>query len=225
MNLPPFFFKTLLLAGAVAGFAFVGCGEEADTSDTSEEKSNAEGDDDDDDKDAGSDEKDARADEDEDEDDEEAAAKAECEEDDRESCDECDNPPCGRLCIDEEWTDCESIGDTIEGLRDSGLIPGLPDGSVTVSDGGVMVTLGDSSVSIPTMDCPDSLECASEGMSFAGMAIGAALGGASFCVDPADPIGLPPTCSAPEDCQELGFTQSTCMEIPVAGKACIQLCQ
>lgn len=222
MSFPPFFLKTLLLASAVAGFAFVGCGEESDTSDTSDETSEATAKDE---EDAGRDDKDARADDAENEDEEDEGAEDECEEDEIEACDECDNAPCEQRCEDGEWSECTSIPDTIGDLADAGLVPSLPDGSVTVDDGGVTVTLGDASIRAPTMECPDSLQCASEGMGIAGMAIGTALGGASFCADPADPAGLPPTCSTAEDCQELGLTTSTCMELPFVGSLCIQLCQ
>lgn len=221
MTFPPFFLKTLLLASAVAGFAFVGCGEEADTSDTTEENSDAKGEDED--EDAGQDEKDARADEDEGDD--EGEAKAECEEDEVEDCDECDEPPCERRCVDEEWGECTSEDDAAEGPRDGGVFPSLPDGSVKVDEAGVTVTLGDSSVSIPTTECPDTLQCASEGMGLAGGAITSALGGASFCADPADALGLPPTCSTIDDCKMLGLMMSTCMAVPVVGSVCIQLCQ
>lgn len=217
--------KIFLTGAALAGLSVFACGEEEpatskDEDEASEEKPRSS-------KDAGkgttkdAGKRDARAEDDDNEDDDaESCTGREARE-----CDDCDNAPCGQICMSGKWSACQSVQDTVSNLLDGGLSGLIPEGGIRVFEGGVSVTLGDASINVPTMDCPAPLECASKGMGVAGMIIAQALpGGASFCSN-ADAIGLPPACMTAADCAAAGLATAMCTPLATLGSYCIQLCQ
>lgn len=219
--------KILLAGAALAGLGVLACGEDApatdkDVSEANEERPRNT-------KDAGkgtnrdAGKRDARADDEDDDDDDDAES---CTGREARACEDCDNAPCGQICMSGKWSECRSVQDTVSNILDGGGLTGLiPEGGIRAYEGGVSVTLGDASINVPTMDCPAPLECASKGMGAAGAIIAQALpGGASFCAN-ADAIGLPPACMAAADCASAGLATAMCTPLATLGSYCIQLCQ
>lgn len=163
--------------------------------------------------------RDARVDDEGDDDDDEACRSGEAR-----SCDDCDEATCVQACVRGTWGACAGVDSVVSGVLDSGIADFLRDGGVRAVEGGVVVSAGDASITLPTSECASPFVCASKSMGAAGTLIGMQLMGASFCAMD-DFIGLPPMCQTAADCQTAGLKQAMCTPLGPLGSYCIQLCQ